>query len=312
LQAENLLWGFQIAWYMIVFFGALSFFYFQRAMLYKKNHSFMFSVIFAIIASFSSAHGLLVLPSIFFVLLLVFVEQKKFNLKPMIIFAVSFIIIFTVYMHGYRKPIGHPDYFDSNIIVLILNFFIAIGSGLLPQRYSTAVSVSLIFGITIVILTVLLFCYLLKTKRLSNNIFPACLIIFGYLFLAAITMGRSSRNLNLPADRYYTNILIIFYGIILIIYSEFRNLKKIIPVTFLRYGLSTVFVLFLLINCDWNVLNGHYEHRKRLQEILLDYKNQPLDRLNLIYPWGDENSLRTRYEVVERNNWSVFHKPNQW
>lgn len=57
-QYENLLSGFQIAWFIIVSLGAASFYFFETNLKTGKKKYLILSLTLAIIVSFSSLHGL--------------------------------------------------------------------------------------------------------------------------------------------------------------------------------------------------------------------------------------------------------------
>jgi hypothetical protein len=111
-QQGNILWAFQLTFYMTFVFAILAILLFQGA--WDKNRASVFSwrlalaLAAAVIASFSSSQGLVIWPVI--VTLWLFAAGKKaLTAKTFWLWLVTEAAVWLLYFHGYTKPAHHPS-----------------------------------------------------------------------------------------------------------------------------------------------------------------------------------------------------------
>jgi hypothetical protein len=310
-QFENILWGFQLAWFMIVFFAILSFWFFYLSYLNNSNRYFIFSIVSAIIASMSSAQGLFVLPSIMGIHFLLFLSKERIHIPKLIVLIVSFVLMTAIYLMNYVPP-GYPGITGIHIIRLVLYFFVALGSPLVLHGFGgwSTLLYSALLGFMLFLAVVFIMLVLLKRKKVKDNIFPLCLIIFGFIFCFFIDIGRIGLgNISQAlSSRYITFSSFVITGLLLISLREFMAKKNKKASRFPFLCIFSLFIVMLIQNTNFSILQDTREFRNRNAVILLDYKNQPLDELRRFYPWNDIDTARQTIAILESRNWSVFHE----
>ncbi|MFP3041966.1 hypothetical protein LQZ19_09105 [Treponema primitia] len=306
IQIENLLWGFQIGFIMVNCFAVLSFYLFHIWTFSNKNKYLIFSLIAAVVSAFSALHGLFVLPVILCIMGIDSFSKKEFVAKNYIYILIPLIFVYTFYFYNYHKVPYHPDYFGAPLYKLPLYFFCVLGSPLIPRYYNQfdLVFRTVFMGFIIFSTNIIITIYLIRKKKVNMNIFPLCLIYFSFVFCASLTMGRVGFGIGQALSLRYTScVLLGIAGLVLIIFNEFiiNNRKQ-----FVAYGLFALFFLIMAQNTDFSSLRNYSELRKMQQNILLDYRNQPLENLKNIRSWNDYESAKERIELIESHKWSVF------
>ncbi len=213
IQYENWLWGFQLAWFWkttcLVFAIAL--------LQYPAKHrwldkGFVLSALFAILVSFSGAHGLLVWISVF---PLVWVRSQASthpNLQRLL-WLVLFIGSVVIYATGYQEPANNPD----RTYVLqhpneAIPFFLAI----LGRTFATEPGVVSWVGAVVLLACAVgvgLF-WQQRDKRLELAAWLP-LLIFPLGFAAMTTVGRTVLGIyGALASRYTTVTVLILIALI--------------------------------------------------------------------------------------------------
>lgn len=290
-QRENIIWSFQIAWYIIFTSTVLSFYFYYIYTRNSKNIYIIFSIIFAIIASFSSAQGLIIWPS-FLILSILFYLSKEINIinkKSLIIILLFGIICFILYFKGYHKPSNDGYIFSSKTIN---NFFIGISSSLYKNLF---------LGIVLFLLSIFITIYMIINKKVYDNIFPMLLLIFSYGFILSITISRSSYGI---VSRYITFTNLLPIALFILYFNNFQNI-------FYKYN-KFIFIISVIILMNnsipaLNDLYNEYRVRKVMQYRLINYKNvQNRSYISGIYPWGSLYDLKNRFSVLEKYKFNVF------
>ncbi|QTM03440.1 hypothetical protein GQX62_07265 [Brachyspira hyodysenteriae] len=291
-QRENTIWSFQIAWYIIFTATVLSFYFYYLYTINNKKVYIIFTIIFGIIASFSSAQGLIIWMSFLILLVLFFLSKEisNINKKSLIMILLFGISCFILYFYGYHKPSNEEFSFSSQITN---TFFIAISSSIYKNLF---------LGIVLFLLSIFITIYLIINKKIVDNIFPLLLLIFSYGFILSITISRSSYGV---ASRYVTFTNLLPIALFILYFNNFTNI-------FYKYK-NFIFVISVIIFMNnsipaLNSLYNEYRVRKILQYRLVNYKNfQNRDYLSGIYPWGTLNDLKNRFSVLEKYNFNVFY-----
>jgi hypothetical protein len=307
VQQGNILWGFQTAFMMVASFSVFCFYYFHRWYAEKKSRYILISMTAGSIAAFSSFHGLFVSLVIIGIFFLLFLSGQRMRLKY-IFFVIWTILIFMIYFHDYSAPSGHGKYFMKTSPETAFAFFTGIGGPFGLPRVSVPATA---FGIFLFFFGLSLTIYLIKKRKITRHIFPLCLVYFGYAFCGAVAVGRSRMGGvgAALASRYTTFSLFIIIGLAIIIYTEFNTREKLKMIKRLAVGIVNLFLILSLLQYLFiGTMVESTRSAKTRQTILLDYKNQTLDALELSYPWKDIDSAYSRIEILEKNRWSVFNQ----
>lgn len=316
VQFENQLWGFQVGFFMAAFFAVSCFYFFDKWLKTENKKYIALSLLFAVMASYSCLQGLFVFPAM--IAILIFLDKKKYSFYILLIALLVYAIYFNNFHFGtsdlvntYSNEIKYSMAVFFNILgaPFYLNFIF-----IHPEFSSgvtfTEATYNLIFltGISVFIYYVSILIYLIKFKRIENNIFPLTLICFSLCFAFSIAMARGSVSGFAYVSRYTTFILLGHIGLFLIVYSEFilkANLQKIKTV------ITSIFSFLLILLCLQNAiifnLPSHKEIREQKQSMLINYKKlneQELVMIDIIIL--KRCPPKVCIELLEKRKWSVF------
>lgn len=263
-QEDNWLAGFQMQILMCVFFAVLSAFMILRNMI--------ISLIFAVLASFSFANGMLIWPAGFIVLCLNAYLLGERNLSKIFFWLIAGIITICLYFYDFRQMhtsdilfhkipfmITHPHIF----ILLFIEF---IGSAVSGSRISIAIGA----GILGIIIQLYVFAVILKHKLWNRNILFWFMIDLFVIFTAGITaMGRSESIVSTMASRYISISMLFWICTISISAYALEFTNHNIP---LKLYLIFVFIILSLSVSEENLFAA-----RRLNKPLSTFRTQ-IDR----------------------------------
>jgi hypothetical protein len=210
IQAENWLWGFQLAWFLIDLCLIFCIFCLSSGWpsIWLK---LSLAALSCLIASFSSAHGLMtwlvVMPS------LLTLTTTSNDTKPKISIILGWLALFfsscLIYFNGYQKPSAHPSlfYFLQHLDVGLTYFFSLLGSSLFY-----ASNISAILGLLIFINFLgFLIRYLRQLRsHFSSQLAPwISLGLFSIAFALITTIGRSGFGIEQAYASRYTTVSIL-------------------------------------------------------------------------------------------------------
>nr|EDZ38225.1 MAG: Conserved hypothetical protein [Leptospirillum sp. Group II '5-way CG'] len=304
IQWENSLWGFQIAFYLVVFTFVISIFFLQKALFDEtgKIKNILIAVFFALIGSYSSLQGLLVwLIGLFFVVQSQILETKKSNIlitiKGIWIFAA--LIVNTLYFYGWSHPGYHPSmmYPIQHLDQGTLYFVNSIGGWIGDPK-----SAFLFGGIFLFLYLILLF-YKIGDKRFM---LPVGLILFGLCFDMMILFGRSGFGAGQAlSSRYTTFNLLSLSGTYILLVSSIKDwsLKK--------FGLLYMALFFVFIG----IMIPSYINGLKSSKIVKDSRSEMAKEavlLNKANPnilrqlLTNQTILLKQLEFLKKRDWSVF------
>jgi hypothetical protein len=212
VQLENLLWGFQIAWFLISFCLILAIFLLtsQIRSIWLKT---LLGGIVCIIASFSSAHGLMTWLAVTPCILTLAHESNKIRtksaIKVVLCWSLLFVLSCSIYFHHYQKPSGHPDtlFFVKHLDVSLNYFFSLLGTPLLAN--------SDLSWLTGLVISANFFWFLIRYLKNPYSEFSQqaspwlSMGLFSFLFTLITTVGRSSFGVTQAYSSRYTSITIL-------------------------------------------------------------------------------------------------------
>jgi hypothetical protein len=194
MQWENLLWGFQVGFFMVLSFPIISFYFLDLLSHTEKrgrrNIYFTIALLATLIASFSSSQGLL---SWFVgaILLFILFRKKTVTSPYFIIWVVMALFAWIAYFHNFVKTTHQSTvaYFFDNPVYFVQYFFSIIGNTVFTKLIiEFLVSIA---GLLVVIFILITIAILWNNKyQFHQFLFPIALIMNGLIITAAIAMGR--------------------------------------------------------------------------------------------------------------------------
>ncbi len=215
VQYQNTLWGFQLAWFMVLLALATAI-----VLLDRRSLSWMLlvgAIVAAVIGSFSSLQGLLIWPT---GLVLLYYRRRSLPYVGVWIAAAGASAI--LYFHNYDFAVTPQSQFARHHPLATVKFFlfamgdvvgkpVSLGSTDPDNRYVV------LFGLVIVALAVGTVVIVgLRRDVTSSSPVGVALICYGLLFAALITQGRSFLGFGGASfSRYTTFDVLILVGIYL-------------------------------------------------------------------------------------------------
>jgi hypothetical protein len=215
VQYQNTLWGFQLAWFIVLLALAVAVLLLDRVGL---SWLLLGGAIFAaVIGSFSSLQGLLIWPT---GLVLLYYRRRSLPYVGVWISAAAASTI--LYFHNYDFAVSPNSQFARHHPLATIKFFLfaigdVVGKPVTLGSTDTDNIYVVLFGLAIVALAVgtVLICGLRRDVKSSSPVGIA-LICYGLLFAALITQGRSFLGFGGASfSRYTTFDLLILVGIYL-------------------------------------------------------------------------------------------------
>jgi hypothetical protein len=211
VQWQNTLWGFQMAWYLVLLALAATLLVLDRERL--SWLAFGVAIVFAIVGSFSSLQGLIIWPA---GLILLYHRRRPWPLAAVWIAAAAGSVI--LYFHNFSNPAGDAPNAVWQNPLLAAKFSLALVGDVVgvPMTKSPNYPV-MVFGAVIVLVAVItVVMYGIRRDERSGSPLGVALICFGLLFAATVTQGRLIYGyLSASQSRYTTFDLLILVGVYL-------------------------------------------------------------------------------------------------
>jgi hypothetical protein len=261
--------------------------------------AFPAALISATLASLSSAHGLLVWP-VGLLQLIVGPAEKRTKVYQGGIWGLLGTAEWVIYFLGYQAPDR-----SSEAIVGVLYY---------PRFLLTLMGSSLSWGpgpalaIGLLLLVLVAAALLLTTidGKLAEHSFFAALMLFAFLVLVSITVGRAERGIEQALVSRYATYSILgvvgLYGMLAKLYLERGS--RVAAVAF--SALLACVVLSLPFAYTEGIEAGYAteEIRQRAARVLATYESQPDIALSSLY--GNPEVVRKRAPILEQLGYNVF------
>ncbi len=316
-QSQNLLWGFQIAFYMVLTFTVLSLFLLEKTYSvsspYLKSLCVTGAALFAIIATFSSAMGAMVWFAGF---VQIFIKTGTGNRKQFRswLYFLSWIIIgsiaILIYYSGIQGTIKQDILFQLKHPFTFVHFFFCLIS--LTSVHSLSI---IAFPIGIIIFSISIF-VLYKTyrnRRLKENSFWIALYVFSLMFSIITTIGRSPHAFEYTdRARYtiFTSLLIL--STFIMFYDNYRissNRKENKLFQFFAVGLILLALELNAIGLAFGIKEKG--EREKFRDVVLNYKTQSVStELKKEQQWisdpGFLNMVDGSIPFLDKNHYNAF------
>lgn len=292
-QYENMLWGFQIAWFMIIMFLTLGILWLADSILEKDNIKMSLACLMAMFASFTSLHGLFVWGAFLFMLLCV--KVKKYILsKKYLIVLVGTIFSFVIYFWGAANMSSHPEV--KPLVDLIKTLLFMLGNIIIREVNG----ISLLWGIFILAVCVICVIRILLQKEKLRKIQIVALgyMSYAYLALGAIIYGRAGYGIEetVTTSRYTTNTIIVYLSLILLLIDRLMQEKR--SITYVLEGII-IGVLFMTNYSHIDDFDAVYQEKSDMLKKAYNYT---------FYGWpdGDLYAMVRRPDILEKYNLSIY------
>ncbi len=248
VQYENWLWGFQIAWFLINTCVILAIFFLVVPKKLLTSHRLLLSAICCLIASFSSAHGLLSWIALIPTVASIKSSNRQRNLR-LIIWLSLFALSFIIYQTNYNKPDYHPDIFFFLKKPLIAGIYLL---NILGQSFGRDIISSAVITLIILLIFILFNIFYIKDfhSELAHDTAPWLSVgWFGTLFALITTLGRAGFGVGQSVAPRYTSVTILLVISVLqmwrllILYKQQELTKNV----YLNFG-TIFFVGILTVN----------------------------------------------------------------
>ena len=309
-QSRNLLWGFQIAFYMTLIASIISLYFIEK--LFSKDKvnksNFILAIVFAIIATFSSGIGFLVWIGGFVQLGIKMISLKS---RSHYIFGVIWLTIgvsaFFIYITGLDNSVSEKIIAALKNPIDFLHFFFALIS-LTSVHFLS--KFAFIIGSVLFSVSVYIFYKAYKMNRLANNSFWVAIYVFSILFAVLTTLGRFELSFEFSdRARYtiFTNLYII--ATFCVAYDLFNNRN------FNNKFFKLLFISLVLLAIELNgigIFHGYMTktERKLIKEVVLNYQTTPVSQgLKNISSWLPDKYLVIVDEVtpfLDENHFNAF------
>jgi hypothetical protein len=200
VQRENWEWGWQISMFLSVLGCVIAIWAANKWQ--GKTIGLIVVILAAILSSYSFNSGLLTWPAVLFVFLL----QKKWKLKHIIILVLSCIATTSLYYYNYTKPANHPSvlFFMSNPLIYTKYVITYLGASLgwHNPAYCIAVTTTSLFLISLAIFNLWRF-----DKQKLQELTPwLALALYACMAACATGVGRAGFGWQQPLSSRYTTI----------------------------------------------------------------------------------------------------------
>ncbi len=262
-QYQDTLWGFQVAWYLVLAALAAVLFLLDRPTL--SWQALWVAVALGVVGSYSLFQGLLIWP----VGLLLMIQRRR-GRSAVLVWVISAAVTGVVYFVGLRPPpnrfyvLHHP--------AAAIKFFLLIVGDIFAQSTPIAGdNVIVVFGaITFLLAMWVILRYGLRRDETSARPVGVALICFGLLFVASADIGTASilgpwAGTN---SLYVVDVLSILVGIYLVVLnrpaSEGRRssalVRRLVPV-----GVVGVICVQVVLGTTNGLTGGRATHRSALE-----------------------------------------------
>ncbi len=306
-QWENLLMGFQLAWYLIVISVIFSLVFYAKY--YEKGRIMdgSVSLVFATVATYSSLQGIAVWFMLAALYLFLSLSIRKWgSLKKILPFGMVGAVEIAFYFYKFTMVQQHEQYRMINIAQCLEFMMKQIGY----IFNNSNERVSLLLGTMLFLAAILLMFYLIYTKKGDQYVMPVGMMMFGMGVILMISIGRSNLALT---SRYTTYALMILIGWLAIIYREINDNKGKLSVNvemrqFFAAAEGMMIALCIVESLDSLQICGlTYTSRMEAREALQNYKDVPFDSLKKVCYWQNCEEAYEDVHILEQRNWNVWN-----
>jgi hypothetical protein len=237
VQYGNTIWGFQLAWYMVLLSLAATILLLDRVTLTWVTLVGALAV--AVVGSFSSFQGLLIWPT--GLVLLYFRRRSLAQIGVWIAVAIASTL---QYFRGYSSVTPDPQFAIQHPVIALKFFLLSlgdiVGKPIADGKRGYEDTLVMVFGVLTVLLAVgsVLICGV-RIDEHSGSPVGVALICYGILFAIMMTQGRILYGYEAASfSRYTTFDLLVLVGVYLVLLGHRQHADDAGPVTTSRASLQ--------------------------------------------------------------------------
>ena len=316
-QYENMLSGFQVAFGFVQAFSVLALcsLYFTKYERYRK-FAFLAALASATVGSFSAAQGLFAWPVGLFQLLIGPIERPTKRVM-VVVWALVGVAEWIAYFIGFGRSeqsasLGH---LLGNPTGAIEYFLTLLGGSLVWPLLEDSLlwqqTLALLGGLALVCLALAGLFLVFKDRKLGEYWFWVALLLFSFVVLASITLGRSNYGiLQALASKYASfSVLAVIatYAILVKLVLERRS--------YLTAGALGILSVLILTSIPWYYSKGIEQgksikaQRERIAFILATYESQPDEAFQEVHRKPNPNRvkrIKRQASFLDRLGYNVF------
>jgi hypothetical protein len=327
VQYENALWGFQMAWYLVLLCLALSLFFLDR--MSSSAVPFTIAILSAIVGSYSSLQGLLIWPAGLLVLCLC--RRRALHIS---IWLLAAALTASLYFYNWDPSTGTPrhNYALQHPIVAV-KFFLFMMGDVVGMHVGFGGSISyavMAFGLVVTLLSLFTLVVGFRSRVGGDGrAIGMALIVVGLLFAAIVTSGRVALGLfDASSSRYTTFTLLTVVGIYLTLLGPFRA-AQVAPspvvansraqplrgflsrrgVFLARWCLLPVILIQVVFGLHYGLSGASDDHRFQVQAV---HVLRTIDRQSdsavsyYLYLFHSAKSIRQDTQILRADHLSIF------
>ncbi len=308
-QYENLLWGFQIGFIMVLVLSVLSFYFLYLSFEAKgpKRQWLFFAIalLFAIVDSFAHSQGLMTWITASLLMLLLY-RKKVLKLPIFWCWNIVAVMTWAAYFHHYVKPEHHPSLsFVFQEPGTFIHYFLSILGNALAGGLQ---SLTVISGIFILAALGIAVYFLGKSKQLQSYFFPLALAVNSLFILGSISLGRAGFGVEQSLASRYTSFSLYAVVAVCLLWMELKDTRA--KGTIIK-NMTVIVVVLLALTIPLNLYNGIQQgsgmkkDREYSAYILKTIDQQPDMLLQRLYPWPEK--IKERAPYLQQHHLNVFH-----
>ncbi len=316
-QWQNMLWGFQMAWFLVMLTLAATVYLLDRIVLSRS--ALIGAVVVAIIGSYSSLQGL----TIWAAGIVLLFYRRRSVLQILAWVATAVVVIFWYFFHFHSTLSYKPGYAHQHPIFTLKFVLFEIGdiAGVQIQHLGTSTTLNypvFLFGIALVcvaILSVVVACGLHRDTG-SGRPIGVALILVGLLFALMVAQGRVFFGYSEASQSRYTTFnLLLLVGIYFILLpTRVEPVPARTKKQYLR-PLRTAAAALIVIEIVVGTYNGIYaaranhQYQVELAVILRNYKSEPNGAIGNLYFFESPSYIRHQARIAHSLHLSLFASP---
>jgi hypothetical protein len=308
-QYQNMLWGFQIAWYVIILSASLSLYSLSNIDDSGRRdlQRICLAAVCAVIASFSSVQGLFIwIVGLAILTLKTSVYQNKSKRLTFytVLWLICGMVVWLMYFWTYTEPSGTPDtlYFMKHPI-RCLAFTIEMFGNIALNEFFAVSSGIVVVGVAIYVFVTL---FKARVSEIEGNCFWVAFACFNLLTIASIAVGRSGGKMSDGLESRYVTFTILFIISLLMLLNR---LKGVNVLTTKVYSHFMLFIIFISATSTFKVIYQCEKERpasNRRTELFLNYETQADSTLASEFSFPGADRVRCQAAALKTWNYSIF------
>lgn len=298
VQNENSLWGFQTAWYLVLFFSAFSCLLLVKVG--EKPQLVWYAIVLSFVGSFSSLQGLIIWPLGFVWLVR---ERQVMRRRPfrrlMTLWTISSVMVGLMYFYGLNLNAAGASslgYFMAHPFLDVQYYLASLGGVMGLSEFTNVVFVSECIGVAILGIAAFVIVDYFRDSPDQKRSFFTMLVVFGMLFDLLLDIGRSELGVAQALSSRYTTynlmLLVGLYGYLTATVVEGFSTGRSSDgwskwSASVLGGLCAIVGLQVMIGTRSGLIQGQSTYGSRLAtaDVLVNYKGAPASLVTTeVYP----------------------------